>query len=75
MKFLRISKLSTKYKLIINVSWYSYEALGEELVNSEYFLPAPEGLTGKKLQYNTIFGRMLSVTVWPTENSTQIFKG
>lgn len=54
---------------------FSYDELGEKLVDSKYFIPDDEGLTGKKLQYNTIFGRMLSITIWPTENRKINFEG
>lgn len=30
-------------------------------------------MTGKRLQTETFFGRMLSVTVWPTENKNNYF--
>lgn len=35
----------------------------------------PDKITGKTLQYNTIFGRMLSVTIWPEENMGNFFPG
>ena len=55
--------------------WYSFEWLAnyegfcEYLINSPYFLPPLEKINGKILQQETIFGRMLSITLWPTENS------
>ena len=47
----------------------NYEEFCESLINSPYFMPPQEKLTGKNLQQDTIFGRMLSITWWPSENS------
>ena len=49
-------------------SLLSYEGFGEVFINHKYFLPEKKNLNGKQFQYSTIFGRMFSVTVWPTEN-------
>jgi hypothetical protein len=51
------------------------ENLQEKLVEHEYFIPQSQEMTGKELQFSTIFGRMLSVTVWPTENQNMQFQG
>lgn len=61
--------------LIAYSSLLSYDGFGEALVNHQYFLPEIEKLNGKSLQYSTIFGRMLSITVWPTENPECYFQG
>lgn len=42
-------------------------------MNHKYFLPPNGYLNGKRLQYETFFGRMLSVTVWPGESTKNHF--
>lgn len=44
-------------------------------MNHRYFLPTEGNMNGKRLQSETFFGRMLSVTVWPTENRNMNFTG
>lgn len=56
-------------------SGYSNDNLAEKFAEHEYFLPTDGNLTGKRLQTETFFGRMLSVTVWPTENRNNFFGG
>ena len=74
-----LNKLQTLNKinwiLIAYRSLLSYGGFGEALVNHKYFLPDIENLNGKQLQYTTIFGRMLSVTVWPADNPGPFFPG
>jgi len=54
---------------------YSNDDLAAYFVNSEYFLPNNPNMTGKQLQSNTTFGKMLSVTIWPTDNPGHHFPG
>lgn len=55
---------------------FSNDELAEAFVNSELFLPSDiDKINGKQLQHNTLFGRMLTITVWPTDNPGNHFEG
>lgn len=48
---------------------FSNDELAETFVNSELFLPLENvQLNGRQFQNKTLFGRMLTITVWPTDN-------
>lgn len=55
---------------------FSNDELAEAFVNSELFLPLENvQLNGRQFQNKTLFGRMLTITVWPTDNPGNHFEG
>jgi ubiquitin conjugation factor E4 B len=55
---------------------FSNDELAEVFINSELFLPLENvQLNGRQFQNKTLFGRMLTITVWPTDNPGNHFEG